>query len=229
MDSESILSRQTLAFGECARAIASRLCTRMQSRPSRSERVTNILSFAGDHLEHIGANVERFTAEVNQLGRLVAAADTPEYAVHRGAARMEICLERLLDDYDEVRRANPSHEDSEGCRLLEKVYRDTLVQIQDWLDETVECLNDPRGALRKRGLVLEEGKRVAITLDLDFEPPPSMNQLVRWTVRRGDTLIDEEIAISNRGWGHMFWMGLLALIGLGWWSGSPGGDGDFDC
>lgn len=229
MNSESILTPQTVAFGECARAIASRLRTRMQSRPGRPERVTNILGFAGDHLEQIGANVGRFTDEVNQLGRLVAVADTPENAVHRGSARMEICLERLLDDYDEVRRANPGPENSEGTRLLEKVYRDTLLQIQDWLDETVECLNDPMGALKKRGLVLEAGKRVAITLDLDFEPPPSMNHLVRWTVRRGDTLIDEERAKSNKGWGHMFWMGLLALIGLGWLFGSPGGDGDFDC
>ena len=201
----------------------------MQSRPNRSERVTDILSFVGDHLEQIGANVGRFTDKVNQLGRLIAVADTPEYAVHRGAARMEICLERLLDDYDEVRRANPSHVDSEGCRLLEKVYRDTLVQIQDWLDETVECVNDPRGALKKRGLVLEEGKRVSITLDLDFEPPPSMNGLVRWTVQRGDTLIDEEGAKSNKAWGRMVWMGLLASFGLGWWLGSTGEDGDFDC
>ncbi|MYC82905.1 MAG: hypothetical protein F4X19_12555 [Acidobacteria bacterium] len=229
MDSESILSRQTLAFGQCARAIASRLRTRMQSRPSRSERVTNILSFAGDHLEQIGANIERFTAEVNQLGSLVAAADTPEYAVHRGAARMEVCLERLLDDYDEVRRAIPGHADSEGTRLIEKVYRDTLLQIQDWLDETVECLNDPRGALKKRGLVLEEGKRVPIPLDLEFEAPPSMNDLVQWTVQRGHTLIDEQRASARKYRRGAGCLGLLATFGLGWWLGSAGEDGDFDC
>lgn len=229
MDSESILSRQTLAFGECARAIASRLRTRMQSRPSRSERVTNILSFAGDHLEQIGANIERFSAEVNQLGRLVAAADTPENAVHRGGARMEICLERLLDDYDEVRRAIPGHADSEGTRLIEKVYRDTLLQIQDWLDKTVECLNDPRGALKKRGLVLEEGNRVPITLDVEFETPPSMNDLVQWTVQRGNTLIDEERASAQKSQIWAFCLGLLATFGLGWLLGSAGEDGDFDC
>lgn len=200
----------------------------MQSRPSRSERVTNILSFAGDHLEQIGANVGRFTDEVNQLGRLVAVADTPENAVHRGAARMEICLERLLDDYGEVRRANFSHEDSEGARLLEKVYRDTLLQIQDWLDETVECVNDPMGALKKRGLVLEKGKRVAITLDLDFEPPPAMDDFVQWTVQRGDTLIDEERAKSNKASGRMGCLGLLATFGLGWWLGSGSDDYEDD-
>ncbi|MCY4059992.1 MAG: hypothetical protein OXG44_18565, partial [Gammaproteobacteria bacterium] len=171
---------------------------------------------------------------VNQLGRLVAVADTPENAVHRGAARMEICLERLLDDYDEVRRANPGHADSEGFRLIEKVYRDTLLQIQDWLDETVECLNDPMGALKKRGLVLEEGKRVPITSDLDFEPPQSMRDLERWTLQRGDELIAEERAkldeasarMSRSGTGCL---GLLATFGLGWWLGSAGEDDDFDC
>ena len=230
MDSESILSRQTLAFGECARPIASKLRRRMQSRPSRSERVTDILSFVQNHLEQIGANVGQFTDEFNQLGRLVAAADTPENAVHRGSARMEIRLERLLDDYDEVRRANPGIAESEGSRLLENVYRDTLLQIQGWLDDLIECLNDPMGALEKRGLVLEEGKRVPIPLDLDFESPPSMKDLERWTVEREDTLIEEEKAKlieasgrnSRRGTG---WMGLLAAFGLGWWLGD---DGDCD-
>ena len=231
---------------------ASKLRTRMQSTPNRSEKrkvipgldlhrgrlahgrtnrseqVTDILSFAEDHLEQIGANVGRFTGEVNELGRLVAVADAPENAVHRGAARMEICLERLLDDFDEVRRANYGHGDSEGARLLAKLYRDTLAQIQDWLDETVECLNDPTGALKKRGLVLEEGKRVPITLDLEFEAPPSMNDLVQWTVQRGDTLIDEERAKSDKASGGTVWMGLLALFGLGWWLGSAGEDGDCD-
>ena len=229
MSSESIWTRQTLALGESVRPIASKLRTRLQSRPSRSERVTDILGFVGNHLEQIGANVGRFTEEVNQLGRLVAAADTPENAVHRGAARMEICLERLLDDYDEVRRANPGPADSEGFRLIEKVYRETLLQIQDWLDETVECLNDPMGALNKRGLVLEEGKRVPITSDLDFEAPPSMNDLVQWTVQRGDTLIDEQRASARKYRRGAGCLGLLATFGLGWWLGSAGEDGDFDC
>ncbi len=126
MDSESILSRQTLALGQCARPIASKLRRHMQSRPNRSERVTDILSFVHNHLEQIGANVGQFTDELNQLGRLVAAANSPENAVHRGSARMEIRLERLLDGYDEVRRAGPGLADSEGARLLEKVYCDTF-------------------------------------------------------------------------------------------------------
>ena len=105
MDSESVLSRQTLALGECVRPLASKLRTRMQSTPNRSEKrkvipgldlrrghlahgrayrseqVTDILSFAEDHLQRIGANVGRFTDEVNQLGRLVAVVDTPENSV----------------------------------------------------------------------------------------------------------------------------------------------------
>ena len=233
MDSESILSRQTLALGECARPIASKLRRRMQSRPNRSERITDILSFVQNHLEQIGANVGQFTDELNQLGRLVAAADTPDNAVHRGSARMEIRLERLLDDYDEVRRANPGVADSEGSRLLEKVYRDTLHQIRDWLDDLIECLNDPMGALEKRGLVYEEGKPVPITLDLDIVPPPAMKDLERWAVQRGDGLINEETANSNEASGRLSrkgtgCLGLLATFGLGWWLGSAGDGYDDD-
>lgn len=233
MDSESILSRQTLALGECARPIASKIRSRMQSRPNRSDRVTDILGFVQNHLEQIGANVGRFTDEVNQLGRLIAVADTPENAVHRGAARMEICLERLLDDYDEVRRANPGREDSEGCRLLERVYRDALVQVQDWLDEIVGCLSDPMGALETRGLVVEEGKRVPIPVDLDFGAPSSIKDLERWALQRGDRLIDEEAAklteaSSRKSRSGVGCLGLLATFGLGWWLGGAGEDDDFD-
>ena len=57
-----------------------------------------------------------------------------------------------------------------------------------------------------------------------------MNDLVQWTVERGDTLIEEEEAKlieassrnSRRGTGFL---GLLAAFGLGWWIG---GDGDCD-
>lgn len=230
MDSESSLPRETLAFRECVSPIASNLRTRMQNRPGRSEPVTDIFGFLGNHLGQIGDNVGRLVDEVNQIGELRGFADTPENAMRRSAARMEICLERLLDDYDEVRRANLGYADSEGCRLLEEAYRDTLHQIQDWLDELIECLNDPMGALKKRGLVYEEGKPVPITLDLDFVPPPAMKDLERWAVQRGDRLINEETANSNEGSGRNSrrgtgWLGLLAAFGLGWWLG---GDGDCD-
>lgn len=190
-----------------------------------------MLSFVEDHLEQIGANVGRFTDEFNRLGRLIAMADTPENAVHRGAARMEICLERILDDFDEVRRANYRHGDSEGARLLAKFYRDTLVQIQDWLDETVECLNDPMGALKKRGLVLEEGNRVPISLEFELDAPPSLTSLLDWAQERGDGQIGElktELIEASARRGTGAW-GLLATFGLGWWLGSSGEDGDFDC
>ena len=233
MNSGSILSRQTLALGECVRPIASRFRARMKSRPNRSERVTDILSYVRSHMELIQADIDRFVDEVNQLGELLGVADTPEHAVQRGAARMEICLERLLDDYDEVRRAFPGFVDSEGCRLLEQVYREALLQIQGWLDDLLECLNDPMAALEKRGLTIEEGKRQPITLDLELGAPPSLTDLDRWIEQRADTLFAAEEAkltdasarISRRGTGCL---GLLATFGLGWWLGSNSWDCEDD-
>ena len=234
MNSGSILSRRMLALGECVRPIASKFRARMESRPNRSEQVTDILSYVRTHMELIQADIDRFVDEVNRLGELLEVADTSENAVQRGAARMEICLERLLDDYDEIRRAIPGFVDSEGCRLLEQVYREALLQIQSWLDDIVECLNDPRGALEKRGITIEEGKRVPITLDLVLEPPPSLTDLDRWIEQRADALFAAEEAkltdasarMSRRATGCL---GLLATFGLGWWLGSAGDDGDFDC
>ena len=233
MNSESILSRQTVALGECLRPIASKMRGRMENRPIHSDRVTDTVGLVRHHLEQIQANIDRFADEVSQLGELLEVADSSEISVYRSAARMEFHLERLLDDYDEVRRATSGYADSDGRRLLEKVYRETLLQIQGWLDDIVECLNDPKGALEKRGLTIEQGKLVPIPLDLVLEPPPSLADLDRWTVQRGDTLIDEEEAILNEASAHMprrgaGCLGLLATFGLGWWLGSAGEDGDFD-
>ena len=230
MNSGSILSRQTLALGECVRPIASKFRARMERRPNRSEQETDILSFVGNHLEQIQADIGRFVDEVNEIGELLEVADTPENAVQRGAARMEICLERLLDDYDEVRRTVPGLADSEGCRLLETVYRDALLQIQGWLDDLIECLNDPMGALEKRGLALEKGKPLPITLDLELGAPPSLTDLDRWIQQRADRLIAAEEAESIEASAHMSrrrtgCLGLLATFGLGWWLGKDDDQG----
>lgn len=234
MNSESILSRPSVVLGDCIRPVASGMRARMESRPNRSLPIEDVFGFVDHHLEQITANAKRLVEEINRTGKLTEDADTPESAVHRGVARMEICLEHLLDDYDEVRRAILEHPDSEGRRLLEKVYRETLIQIQRLLDDIVECRDDPRGALEKRGLTIEEGKPKPIRLDLVLEAPPSMNVLETWTLERGDTLIDEEretlietsARTSRKGTGCL---GLLATFGLGWWLGSAGEDGDFDC
>ncbi len=177
MNSESTWSRQTLAFGERLRPIASKLRRRMKSGPDRSEQVPDILSFLRRHLDRIPARNDRLADEVNQLGELLAVADSSEIAVYRGTARVEICLEGLLDDYDEVRGAVAGHADSEACRLLEKAYREMLFQIQGWLDEIVECLDDPTDALEERGLTSEEDQRQPIRLNLKLEAPPSFTTL----------------------------------------------------
>ena len=234
MNSGSILSRQTLALGECVRPIASKFRARMESRPNRSEQVTDILSYVRSHMELIQADIDRFVEEVNRLGELLGVDDTSENAVQRGAARMEICLEHLLDDYDEVRRAIPGFVDSEGCRLLEQVYREALLQIQGWLDDLLECLNDPMGALQKRGLTIEEGKRLPISLDLELGAPPSLTDLDRWIEQRADALFAAEEAKSTDASARMTrratgCLGLLATFGLGWWLGGNSEDGDFDC
>ena len=233
MNSGSILSRQTLALGECVRPIASKFRARMESRPKRSEQVTDILSYVRIHMELIQADIDRFVDDVNRLGELLGVADTSEHAVQRGAARVEICLERLLDDYDEVRRAIPGSVDSEGCRLLEQVYREALLQIQGWLDDLLECLNNPMGALEKRGLTLEEGRRLPITLDLELGAPPSLTDMDRWIEQRADALFAAEEAkladasarTSRRATGCL---GLLATFGLGWWLGGNSEDCEDD-
>lgn len=184
-NSESVLSRPSVVLGDCIRPIASGMRARMESRPIRSLHIEDGIGFVDHHLKQLTLNANRLIVEINRLGRLIKDADTPASAVHRGAAQVEICLEHFLDDHDEVRRAVIEYADSEGRRLLENVYRETLIQIQRWLDDIVECRNDAKVALEKRGLSIEEGKHQRIRLDLVLEAPPSIDALERWILERG--------------------------------------------
>lgn len=66
-----------------------------------------------------------------------------------------MCVERLLDSYDEVRRVKGDARDTPGSLLLGDIYREMLGQARAWLEEILDFVEDSIETPRKRCLATE--------------------------------------------------------------------------
>ncbi|MYE12318.1 MAG: hypothetical protein F4X99_11825 [Gammaproteobacteria bacterium] len=163
-----------------------------------------------DHAGRLAGWTGDFADEINDQLALAAT----DAQVYRAAARVEARIECLLDDWDEVRSVKPHPPDERGWKLLVGTYRDLAEQVQGWLDEMLEILEDPAAAVERRGLADEE--TATITVSLTILPPPQAKPLSRW--------VRERARVSRRATGGLsLFAALLAGIGLGWLFG---GDDD---
>ena len=211
MACEPLLSPQMDALKEAMGPVARSFRSRRQTAPPRTGYVRDMVGLVSEHFDRISRWTGDFTDEVNDQLRLVASdPDATDAQVHRAAARLEVRLERLLDDWDDVRSVKPDPTEKRGWDLLVGTYGGLAEQVQDWLDEILEILEDPAAALDRRGLADEERARIALTLTL--EAPAEAEALRRWA---------EEPARARRrapaGEGRgLFWIGVLAVLGLAW-------------
>ncbi|MCY3792897.1 MAG: hypothetical protein OXG51_00805 [Gammaproteobacteria bacterium] len=177
----------------------------------------------------------RIEEEVNrELSSMVEASSAVEAEVHRAAARLEVQLEHLLNNYNEVRRIQPDYGYADGWRFLTSVYRDLLTQVQRWLDELIDFTEDPIATLKKRQL--PTSGKVELTFVLKIVPSPSFTELANWANRKATELevaeeerfehfeaqAEEAAARSARAEGRSLFALILAVFGLGWLVG--GGD-----
>ncbi|MCY4012349.1 MAG: hypothetical protein OXG82_06505 [Gammaproteobacteria bacterium] len=157
----------------------------------------------------------------------VTGPDAADSAVWRATSRVEIHIEGLLDQYDEVRRVKPESGDFHAYALLGGIYHNLLEQVQTWLNDVLESVDDPVGALRKRGLPTEG--HVEITIPLTVEPPPQVDELARWAQQRttgrasytrtyNDGFERKVTGHERRSW--FTWV--LIGFGLGWLAGDDG-------
>ena len=83
-----------------------------------------MIDFIQSHLRKRIEEIDRFSHEANQVFETVESqADsettaTKESEIHVAVARMEVCMERLLDSYDDVRCVQPSRQFL--CTLLRR-------------------------------------------------------------------------------------------------------------
>ena len=119
----------------------------------------------------------------DQVDRIIKAGS--DFDARRAVLHMNVHVGRLLTSYDAIRRAKPHGPDSRGWFLLRELYRDVLLQIQNWFDDVIDIVNDPVSGLERRGLSTEDD--VSITLDMSSSLTRA-NALNRWTARRAAEL-----------------------------------------
>lgn len=232
MSDQSILPPHLVLLDKALRPIALKAQTRIAKAPFQTERVANMIDFIRHHLATIEDDVVRLEEEVNgELSSIAEASKATEAEVHRAAARLEVQLERLLNHYNEVRRVRPDHGYADGWRFLTGVYRDLLMQVQRWLGELIDFLEDPVAALKKRQLPTSGD--VEFTLALKIVPSPSLRELTNWASRKATEMevvekerfenqVEEAAARSARAEERSLFALILAAFGLGWLVG--GGD-----
>lgn len=191
--------------------VARSLRSRRQTSPPQTGYVRDMVDMVSEHFDRLGHWTGELGDEINdQLGPVAKDPDATDAQVYRAVARLEARIERLLDDWDDVRSAKPDRTGERGWNLLVDIYRDLAEQVQGWLDEMLEVLEDPVAALESRGLADEE--HVQIAFDLTLEAPAEAEALRRWAEER--MLKADRTARRARGWS--LFATFLVGMGFGW-------------
>ena len=167
------LPRPLDVFGDAWGSIVDKCHARMDVEPQQTRRAKDMLDVVERHLDRYLDESQQFIAESESLFNILSeqlaqeAADTVdlESAIHRAAARVELCPDRFLIGYNELLRVKPGPLDA-GWSILCDAYRDTLLDIRDMLDDEHEFLADPVTYNRFRGLPTT--KQLNHTVDLRF-------------------------------------------------------------
>ena len=178
MSDESVLSRSTMVLGEALRPVSRAVKQRMGAAPSRTGLPDDLFGFVVRHVDRIKEHIEALDIEINGGINRAIAPGTDVTEVRRIATRMEVHIERILDNYDEVRRMRDGTRDADALSLLEGIYRKLLGMVQELLAEIFEFVDDPEAASRRRGLATEG--RVEHTIVSELEVGRELEGLERW-------------------------------------------------
>jgi hypothetical protein len=159
------------------------------------------------HLDELQAIVRKLADRINSLmSDVVANESATDGDVYRAVGRFEASVDDLLAGYREVCAFDAYSRDAEARDLLAGVYRHTLMEIRDWLEDLVETLENPMAAVRRRGLPTTG--YVELPLKLTLTAAPELAALARWVEGNAGS-----VPIGKSGLG--FWDTVGALI-LGW-------------
>ena len=170
------LAAEVVALGRALRPTLAKVSATLRSSPPLGGDVATIGSVE-NHLARLANACDDMVAKVEELGQALAAG-SDELAIHRAVGAFEAHLQVLRDGYVEVLAWGGAKSARRGRDLLAEIYRDTLTQIKDWIEEIVETVEDPLAAIKRRGLPTK-GK-VNLTIQLTLHAPPELEQLVRW-------------------------------------------------
>lgn len=203
------LPPEVVALGRALRPTLAKLSATLSSgaarggrgaRPRAAGEVATI-ALVKRSLSRLANACDDVVAKVEELGRALAAG-SDELAIFRAVGAFEAHLQLLQDGYVEVLAWGGAKRARQGRDLLAEIYRDTLTQIEDWIEEIVDTVEEPLAAVKRRGMRAQ--REVTLTIMLTLRPPPELEQLVRWA--NGNT--------ASKGDGIGFW-GIVAGTALG--------------
>lgn len=243
VSNELIVPRALTVFGEALRPVANKVKERMRKPPVRGKWQADAFEFVSRRLQWIENAVERLPRQLNRELESALAENARDADISRAAARVEMHIEQLLNEYDQVQGTRSDARCAMGLALLGDVYRDAIKQVLAWLNEIIKCVAQPRNALRRQ-CGANEGY-VELELRLTLLAPPELKRLVSWAERR-DAQAKRQVSESpaQRGvveTGHRDYeivvhyrprpdYGMLALVlsafGLGWVLGGDDGDNE---
>ena len=218
MDNDSKLQPQLVPLRESLRESLDHLRRRIEDRPRPGAHKADMVEMAAWHLRSLDETIKDLGLVVNrELGYAASNQAIGRADIRRAVSRVNRRLDHLLDDYHEVRRAQTWPEDEPAARMLRNVYRDVLRQIEGWLEDIVECLDDPLAAVKKRGLPTQGN--VEITFTLKVETPSQTGMLTRWIEDRNEQLEACERQAERRverAEGRSLLSLVLLAFGVGW-------------
>ena len=183
MNNDISLPSHLVVLRESLGRAADTLRQRLQRPVAKSGFVTDIATLAGHHVDRIAVDVERLGDEVaRNLAPAAYDSGSTRAEIEHAVVRLQVRIEQLLDNYDELRRLDSDEADFRGWYLLTEIYRDTLGQIQRWLDDIVGALDDVQAALDSRTDGV--GKQLEVTVSLNMTAPTQFKELTDWMERR---------------------------------------------
>lgn len=149
----------------------------VEARPSASPTVSvRNVAEARRALEVTNARLQE--AVKGLMNEVVEREEVSERDVYRVVWRFEVVLDVLMEYYRYFRVLRRRATGGDVCILLEGMFRHSLQEIRDWLQELVDTLINPEAALLRMGL--PNTGEVKITLALALSTAPEAEQLQRW-------------------------------------------------
>ena len=209
MADRPLLHPHVTLLGEALRPLPAQIDAALCTPTPPKEPETSFVTAAQVGLARLDEGVERMASEVNALGHIVTAADAPAADVHRAAGRVEAVLEDQLRLHAALYHLRREPAYAHGQELLLATYRNTLIQIRDWLQEIVDTLADPMAALEKRGL--PTSGNVELQLSLELTAPKELGEFREWVAREADE--EDERSSRAAAWGSLLTLAAGVLLG----------------
>ena len=215
------LPRPIDVLGDAWGPIVDKCHARMDVEPPQSRRPKDIIDFVERHLDRCLDESQQFIVECEslfnvlseQLARQATDTDDLESAIHRAAARVELCLDRLLIGYHELRRVKPGPLDA-GWSVLSDAYGETLLDIRDMLDDEQEFFADPITYNKIRGLPTTSSVKHTVDLRFRLITAEDVDALHEWA---SDSAGHTGFQLTWRG-ALLILLGICALVALvAWW------------